>query len=139
MRPELQAAEEEIKQKKEKGDLQRKVISTAVPALGIAKIMPFLNPYISPETASAGISRLFPRLGDFFSRISKSGFPLSEGINFLKEKYSKYEKPKVEETAQVQEQIQPMQDIQPNVQENQGPGAQALMNILQQINASLNQ
>ena len=137
MRPELQAAEEEMKQKKEKGDLQRKLVSSALPALGIAKIMPFLNPYISPETASAGITRLFPRLGDFFSRVTKNGFPLSEGINFLREKYSKYEKPKVAEAPI--EPIQQTNDVQQNIQQNQGPGAQALMNILEQINARLNQ
>lgn len=135
MRPELQAAEEEIKQKKEKSDFQKKLASTAIPTLGIAKIMPFLNPYISPEIASAGITRLFPRLGDFFSRISKNGLPLSEGINFLKEKYGKYEKPKIQENLSTE--TQPRQDIQPQPQEQMGPGEQALMQILQQINARL--
>src|ERR1044072_1057692 len=54
-----------------------------------SKILPFLSEYIPVDLAIKGISKVSPKLGDVLKKGVSKGLDPKEGLNFVKEQFSK--------------------------------------------------
>lgn len=117
LRPDEKATRSEVERSHQIDKSFKKAGTTALAAgssivgAGIAsRLLPFLNEYISPEIAIAGITKLSPKLGAFLQRGMQSGLDIKEGLNYIKENIM----PKEEKTEEQQlEQPQPPQEQAP--------------------------
>ena len=97
MRPSELAAEHQI-EKNEKFD--RNVNRGVKTAIGIgsaaigARVLPFLNEFITPDIAIKGISKVSPQLGSLLKKGMDKGLDIKEGLNFLKNNFGNNEPPK---------------------------------------------
>lgn len=93
MRSDELAAQSEIERDRKFREGLGRGVKTAVglgtTALGVgitAKIMPFLSEFITPEQAIKGISKVSPKLGEFFKKGRDMGLNVEDGLNFIKER-----------------------------------------------------
>jgi len=79
---------------------------TAAKNLG-SKIVPFLNEFITPDLALKGIKKVAPQVGKFLDQGLKQGLNLKDGLNFLKENFSKQTENKAPDQRNILEQYSP--------------------------------
>jgi len=88
---------------KSAGKAALNVGSSAV-GFGVAsKVIPFLNEYIPAELALKGISKVFPKLGEFLKKGMASGLALKDGLDLIKDKIEPKKDEQTEQPEEAQE------------------------------------
>ncbi len=97
MRPSEQASQHQIEKNESLNRNVSRGIKTAVgigsAALG-ARVLPFLNEFITPDLAIKGISKVSPQLGGLLKKGMDKGLDIKEGLKFLKNNFGNNEPPK---------------------------------------------
>ena len=124
LRPDELANQSEIKRAESFKNLITSGAKTALGVSASSKIMPFLSEYVPSDIAVKGISKLFPKIGEFLKNGQKMGLDVKDGLNFVKENLSKeIKKEPVKENRNIIEQYSPslFQFIKSEIQKGQNP------------------
>lgn len=158
----LQPYQEATQEIKRQGELPYKAAKALGPAvlggISLGRVLPLLNKLVPADIARKGLEAIDSRFGKFFKKAELNGTSFEEAREFIKQKLTpEQEEKRVDtlkkfnekkkmptlrerETERFQNQYGNIsQQPQQGMQQNQGPGAQALMSILQKINQNLGQ
>jgi hypothetical protein len=95
-------------------------LSAAGAYTGLKRILPLLNKSVPSALAAKGLSKIDPRLGEFFKLLFANGYNIDQGMDYLRENVAG-EKPKEEGGAPPQEAVNNMvQSVQGQNQTVQG-------------------
>jgi hypothetical protein len=99
MRPDEQAEQSRISANNKRDvNIKRGAKAAATAAIGtagaglIGKLTPFLSDLIPVDLAMKGIGKISPKLGEFLQAGSKRGLNVKDGIDFIKQNFSRQEK-----------------------------------------------
>ncbi len=114
MQPYQEATEEALRKKNAPYDTAKKAVIAGVSFAGgvglsriAGRIAPFLSPYIEPELAKKGISRVDKGLGKFIDKSEQAGYDFDEIKQFIGEKISGEEPKQPEQNKNVIEKYSP--------------------------------
>jgi len=87
MRPQKQASQKEVEQSYEPKKLLGQAASLAGGVAGgsaLARFIPLLSNLIPSSLAVKGLSKISPRLGNFFAGITSTGNTIDDGLDYLR-------------------------------------------------------
>lgn len=113
LRPDELASQAEIERAEGRNRTLKRGIKTAA-GIGLsaggaalsARVLPFLNEYITSDLAIKGISKVSPQLGNFLQKGVEKGLDIKEGLNFIKDKMQEKKEP-AKENRNIVEQYSP--------------------------------
>lgn len=114
MRADERAVEAEVERDKNfrsnlyKGAKTAANVAATVGAAGLgAKILPWLSEYIPTDLAMKGLEKVSPKTADFLRRGQSLGLDVKEGMEYIKDEFSKSEEKNPKESRNVIQQYSP--------------------------------
>ncbi len=112
-------------------------LSAAGAYTGIKRILPLLNKAVPTALAAKGLSKIDPRLGEFFKLLFSNGYNIDQGVDFLREKIGD-QKPVEQTNAPPQEAVGNMvQSVQGQNQPAQSASEKTRQDALQTFNGKV--